>query len=489
MSDPGPSFVLLTDLYELTMACAYWKSGTAQKEAVFHHFFRKAPFHGGFTIACGLADAIDYLRNFRFEPGDLAYLATIRGNDQRPMFEPGFLDYLGQLRFECDVDAVPEGTIVFPHEPLLRVQGPIIQGQILESALLNFLNFQSLIATKAARVCLAAQSQPVVDFGLRRAQGIDGALTASRSAFVGGCSATSNVLAGKRFGIPVAGTHAHSWVMSFDTELQAFAEYAQALPNNCIFLVDTYNSREGIRHAIEVGRQLRERGHRLAGIRLDSGDLAFLSIEARRTLDEAGFTDAIIVGSNDLDERIIESLKMQRAAIDVWGVGTRLVTSWDQPALGGVYKLSAIRAPGGRWQNKIKLSEQAAKITSPGIQQVRRFRSETEFIGDAIYDLNSPVPESFVIVDPLDPTRRKHFEPGTAFEDLLVPIFRAGQLVYEPPSLRDTRQRARQQLALLHAGIKRRVNPHQYPAGLELGLHETMTRLVLEARGEAAPAS
>jgi nicotinate phosphoribosyltransferase len=482
MSADGPSFALLTDLYELTMACAYWKSGTADKEAVFHLFFRKAPFEGGFTIACGLAAAIDYLRGFHFSADDLAYLATLTGNDARPLFEPAFLEYLGRLRFECDADALPEGTVAFPHEPLLRVQGPIVQGQIIESALLNFLNFQSLIATKAARICLAAKGEPVVEFGLRRAQGIDGALTASRAAYVGGCCATSNVLAGRRYGIPVAGTHAHSWVMSFDSEREAFAEYAKALPNNCIFLVDTYDTRAGIRHAVEVGRQLRELGHKLAGIRLDSGDLAFLSIEARKALDEAGFRDTLIVGSNDLDEQIIESLKVQGAAINVWGVGTRLVTASDQPALCGVYKLSAVRAPGGQWQNRIKLSEQAVKITTPGVQQVRRFRSGDEFIGDAVYDLNQPVPKAFTIVDPLDPTRRKHFEPGTPGEDLLAPIFRGGRLVYEPPALPDVRSRAQQQLATFHPGIKRRVNPHEYPAGLELNLHELKQRLVLEAR-------
>jgi nicotinate phosphoribosyltransferase len=488
MNASEPSLGLLTDLYELTMACAYWKSGTAGKEAVFHHFFRKAPFESGFTIACGLAAAIDYLGGFRFTADDLAYLATLAGNDQRPLFEPAFLEYLGRLRFECDVDAVPEGTVVFPHEPLLRVQGPIIQGQILESALSNFLNFESLIATKAARICLAAKGDPVVEFGLRRAQGRDGALSASRAAYVGGCAATSNVLAGRRYGIPVAGTHAHSWVMSFDSEREAFAEYAKALPNNCVFLVDTYDTRGGVQRAIEMGRELRDLGHKLAGIRLDSGDLAFLSAEARKALDAAGFGDAVIVGSNDLDEQIIESLKVQGAAINVWGVGTRLVTACDQPALGGVYKLSAIRTPGGPWQNKIKLSEQAAKITTPGIQQVRRFRSAREFIGDAIYDLNQPVPEAFTIVDPLDPTRRKHFEPGTAGDDLLAPVFRGGRLVYEPPALSEVRLRAQQQLSMLHPGIKRRVNPHQYPAGLELSLHELKFRLVLEARGETPPA-
>jgi nicotinate phosphoribosyltransferase len=481
---PGHSSALLTDLYELTMACGYWKAGMSHKEAVFHLSFRKAPFDGGFTVACGLDAAISFLRNFRFTPTDLEYLATLRGRDRQPLFEPAFLDYLGDLRLVCNVDAVPEGTVVFPHEPLIRVEGPILQAQIIETALLNIINFQSLIATKAARICLAARGEPVIEFGLRRAQGVDGGLTATRAAYVGGCAGTSNLLAGKTFGIPVLGTHAHSWVMSFDTEREAFAAYAKAMPNNCIFLVDTYNSLEGVRHAVEAGRELRRQGHELAGVRLDSGDLAFLSIEARKILDEGGFPQAVIVASNDLDEHIIASLKEQRAAITVWGVGTKLVTAFDQPALGGVYKLSAIRDPGGPWERKVKLSEQAAKITNPGLLQVRRFQRNGEFIGDAIYDLSLPLPERFVIVDPLDPTRRKRFPDGGEWEDLLAPVFRQGELVGAPPPLEETRKRASRQLASLHPGIKRAINPHQYPAGLELGLHDLKTKLVLRARGE-----
>jgi nicotinate phosphoribosyltransferase len=475
--------VLLTDLYQLTMACAYWRSGTTDKEAAFHLTFRNAPFEGGFTIASGLETAIEWIKAFRFSDSDLEYLATIRGWDKRPLFEQKFLDYLRKLQFACDVDAVPEGTVVFPQEPLLRVQGPVLQAQLLETPLLNFLNFQSLIATKAARICLAARGEPVIEFGLRRAQGIDGGLTASRAAYVGGCAGTSNLLAGKKFGVPVSGTHAHSWVMSFDNEKQAFEEYARALPNNCIFLVDTYDSLEGVQHAVEVGKELRQRGTELAGIRLDSGDLAFLSIEARKILDKGGFPNAVIVGSNDLDEHIIESLKTQRATINIWGVGTRLVTAYDQPALGGVYKLSAIRKPGGSWQPKVKLSEQVAKITNPGILQVRRFRTEKEFIGDATYDLELGLPKEVTIVDPLDVTRRKHFEPDAAYEDLLVPIFQQGKLAYQMPSLDEIRNRVQQQIQMLHPGIKRSVNPHEYPAGLELRLHELKTELVLKARG------
>jgi nicotinate phosphoribosyltransferase len=474
---------LLTDLYQLTMACAYWESGKAEQEAEFHLSFRNAPFDGGFTVMCGLQPAVDYLQDLKFQESDLEYLAGIPGRDRRPLFKQPFLDYLRKFSFRCDLDAIPEGTVVFPHEPLLRVQGPILQAQIVETALLNFINFQSLIATKAARICLAAQGEPVIEFGLRRAQGIDGGLSASRAAYVGGCAGTSNLLAGKTFGIPVAGTHAHSWVMSFDTELEAFEAYAKALPNNSIFLVDTYDSLEGVRHAVEIGNELRKQGHELAGIRLDSGDLAFLSKEARKILDKAGFEKASIVASNDLDEHIIESLKHQGAKINLWGVGTRLVTAYDQPALGGIYKLSAIRKPDGQWEPKLKLSEQAAKISNPGILQVRRFRTGNEFIGDAIYDSSRPIPSSVTIVDPVDATRRRHFPANAIGQDLLVPILRQGRLVYQQPLLAGIRDLAKQQLAKLHPGITRSVNPHQYPAGLELSLHEFKTKLVLQARG------
>ena len=318
---------LLTDLYQLTMACGYWKSGRAEREAVFHLFFRHSPFQCGFTLTAGLAPTIEFLQSFRFTKDDLAFLSTLRGNDDQPLFDRGFLDYLETLRFSCDVDAIPEGTAVFPQEPLLRIQGPILQCQLFETALLNPINFQWLIATKAARVCLAARGEPVLEFGLRRAQGVDGALAASRAAYIGGCAATSNVLAAKLYGIPVRGTHAHSWVMSFDDEREAFRAYAEAMPNNCVFLVDTYNTLEGVRRAVEVGRLLRERGHEMVGIRLDSGDLAWLSVEARKILDAAGFPNAVIVASNDLDEHIIASLKEQGAMINVWGVGTKLVTA------------------------------------------------------------------------------------------------------------------------------------------------------------------
>lgn len=472
---------LLTDLYELTMAYGYWKSGIDRREAVFHLLFRQNPFDSGFSIAGGLGPAIDFLTDLQFTDDDLAYLDSLH------LFEKEFLDHLRGVRFECDLDAIAEGSVVFQQEPLLRVRGPLLQAQIVETALLNIINFQTLIATKAARICHAAAGDPVLEFGLRRAQGNDGAVAASRAAFLGGCFATSNVLAGKEFGIPVRGTHAHSWVMVFDTESEAFEAYARVMPDNCLLLVDTYDTLEGVRNAVAVGRKLREAGHELAGVRLDSGDLAYLSIEARKILDEAGFSGAAIVGSNELDEHIIESLKQQGAAINMWGVGTRLVTAYDQPALGGVYKLALIRDEHGEWQYRVKLSEQNAKITTPGMLQVRRYETDEDgFIGDMIFDELQTAEDPTTIIDPFDITRRKIFPPNARSRDLLEPVFRGGRLVYTAPSLADSRQHAIEQLQRLHPGIKRLVNPHVYPVGLETSLHERRTRLILEARGLAA---
>lgn len=480
-----PSLALLTDFYELTMAYGYWKAQRTDLEAVFTYSFRQNPFHGGYTVSCGLEHAIDFLRNFRYDDADLAYLAGLRGTNERPLFDAAFIEYLRGLRFTCDVDAALEGTVVFPHEPVLRVSGPIVQAQILETPLLTILNFQTLIATKAARVCSAARGEPVIEFGLRRAQGIDGGLSATRAAYIGGCASTSNVLAGRLLGIPVRGTHAHSWVMSFDSELESFQAYAKAMPSNCVFLVDTYDTLEGVRRAVQVGHWLRANGHELAGVRLDSGDLAYFSIEARRILDEAGFPKAAIVASNELDEHIIDSLKEQGAMVNVWGVGTKLVTAYDQPALGGVYKLTAIRRPGEAWKHRIKLSEQAVKISTPGIQQVRRFERKGSLLGDMVYDVTMhPDGPSGprVIIDPLDLTRRKRIPDDAAQEDLLRPIFRGGRPVYAPPLLEQVRAHVQRELARLHPSIKRFVNPHQYPVGLEASLHEMKTKLILAAR-------
>ncbi len=476
------SLGLLTDLYQLTMAYGYWKTGGNRKDAVFHLFFRRNPFDGGFAVAAGLDFVCDYVRDFKFSGDDLEYLAGLKGSDKRPLFDPEFLRYLEGLRLSCDIDGVPEGTVVFPQEPLVRVKGPLLECQLLETPLLNLVNFQTLIATKAARICMAAEGEPVLEFGLRRAQGIDGGLSASRAAFLGGCSGTSNLLAGKLFGIPVRGTHAHSWVMSFGSELESFLAYAAAMPNNCIFLVDTYDTLEGVRRAVEAGKWLREHGHKMLGVRLDSGDLAQLSIEARKILDTAGFPEAVIVGSNNLDEHIISSLKDQNSAINVWGVGTRLATAYEQPAIGGVYKLSAIRSPGENWEYRLKLSEQVIKVNNPGIMQVRRFQTGPLFAADVIYDEEMGIGETCTLVDPLDPTRRRTIQSGVPYTELLQPIFRRGAQIFENPSLEASRQRVKNEIARLPSGVKRFLNPALYPVGLEKGLHDLKTRLVLDAR-------
>lgn len=479
------SLALLTDLYQLTMSYGYWKAGLQNKESVFHLFFRRPTFHGGFTVAAGLEQAISYLQNLHFQESDLQYLSTIQDADGQPIFPEEFLEYLSSIKFSCDVDAVPEGTVIFPYEPMLRVQGPLIQCQILESPLLNLINFPTLIATKAARVCIASKGDPVLEFGLRRAQGIDGALTASRAAYIGGCHFTSNVLAGKLFGIPVAGTHSHSWVMVFDEEIEAFQTYAESLPSNCVFLVDTYDTIEGVKKAIEVGKWLRAHGKKMLGIRLDSGDLAYLSIKTRELLDAAGFQDAKIIVSNELDEIVISDLKKQGAMINIWGVGTHLVTGKDQPALDGVYKLSAIRDSGGPWHYKLKLSEQMVKISNPGILQIRRYSSQNVNIADAIYDINTDLSrQDCCIVDPLDSTKKKILSKTLHSEDLLVPIFRAGKLVYEMPKLDQIRQKTQNELHRFPVGIKRFLNPHIYVVGLEQSLYNTKVDLIQKVRSK-----
>ncbi|MEN7550172.1 nicotinate phosphoribosyltransferase [Rapidithrix thailandica] len=477
------SLGLFTDLYEVTMAYGYWKTGTTEKEAVFHLYFRNNPFHGGYVINCGLEYVIDYLENFKFEPSDLDYLRSLTGNDDKPLFEPAFLDYLQEMKFECDIDAIPEGTMVFPHEPLIRVKGPLFQCQLIETPLLNIINFQSLIATKAARLTLAAKGDPILEFGMRRAQGIDGALAASRAAYIGGCDATSNILAGKLFDIPVKGTHAHSWVMSFEDEAESFRAYAKAMPNNCIFLVDTFNTLEGVKKAIQVGKELEKEGYQMAGIRLDSGDLAYLSIEARKLLDAAGLKYAKIVASNDLDEYLIASLKDQQdAKIDIWGVGTKLASSYDQPALGGVYKIAAIKDNHDHWEYKIKLSEQKIKISNPGVQQVRRFYQGDQSMADMIYNQEEALKNNHLIIDPMDDTRKKRIASNTPYKDLLVPIFRKGKRIYESPKIATIRDKTQQELQSFHRSIKRFANPHSYPVGLESRLHELKKSLILKLR-------
>lgn len=475
MDHYATSLALLTDLYQLTMAHAYWREGLAEREAVFHLSFRENPFGGGFSIACGLEAALGLLDTFRFDDEDLAYLAELRAGDGSRLLEREFLEWLGGLRLACDVDAIPEGSLAFPNEPLLRVRGPLLQAQLLETPLLNLINFPTLIATKSARVCIAAGGDPVLEFGLRRAQGIDGALAASRAAWIGGCEATSNVLAGKLYGIPVRGTHAHSFVMLFDDEAAAFEAFARAQPANCTFLVDTYDTLAGVARAIEAGRRLRERGYEMIGVRLDSGDLAALARAARTLLDAGGFPGAAIVASSDLDEHAIERLKREGAPIEVWGVGTRLATGHGQPALGGIYKLAAVRDANGRWQHRIKRSEELAKSSLPGIQQVRRFGTAERLQGDVIYDLETGMAEP----PGLDAPAR----------DLLVPVHRAGRRVYDPPPLARVREHALHELARLPDPVKRLTDPARYPVALSPPLERLRDGLLARAgaRREAAP--
>jgi len=468
---------LLTDLYQLTMAYGYWKLNIHEREAVFHQIFRKQPFKGDYSVACGLATVVEFLQDWHFKEDDIDYLRELKAPNDSPLFTSDFLDYLKNLRFSCDIDAIPEGTLVFPHEPLLRVKGPLLQCQLIESTLLNIINFQTLIATKASRVCLAALGDPVLEFGLRRAQGPDGALSASRASYVGGCAATSNVLAGKKYGIPVSGTHAHSWVTAFPDEITAFSAYADVMPNNCVLLVDTYNTLQGVQHAIEIGKKLRANGSELLGIRLDSGDIAELSIKARRLLDDAGFFQTKIIASNSLDEYVVKQFKEKGSAISVWGVGTNLATAYDTPALDGVYKLSALRDEQGHWEYKLKLSEQAVKVSNPGIHQVRRFIRNGVEVADIIYDeelgISETHPEFISLATPH--ASIKLTEIDSSF-DLLKPVFRRGKLVNSPESIHVSRTHALQQVKQFSQVRREEV----YPVGLERGLHQVKQDLMLQ---------
>ncbi len=485
MTPPSP---LLTDLYQLTMAQAYWKEGMHDWTASFNMHFRKAPFGGGYAIFCGLEDAVRHASHLKFAHDELAYLSGLKAEDNSPLFEAKFLDYLREVSSSLDIDAIAEGSIVFPQEPLIRVEGPLLQCQLIETALLNHVNFQTLIATKASRMAAAAGGAPIVEFGLRRAQGPDGGLSASRAAYVGGVSATSNVLAGKNYGIPVRGTHAHSWVMCFDSEPEAFAAYARAMPHNALFLVDTYDTLEGVRHAVEAGRALKSQGRRLLGVRLDSGDLAALAGAARKLLDEAGFQDAAIVASNDLDEEGIAALRARGAPIAVWGVGTRLVTGWGQPALGGVFKLSALRRPGGAWRHRIKVSDDPIKTTTPGRLQVRRFSDKGRPALDMVWDIDAPPPASPTLIDPADSTRLQRVPEGASGEDLLLPALRAGRPAGERP-LGEARARAAGAVASLSPETLALSKPKPYPVMLEAGLYARKTRLIHEARMRLGRAS
>ena len=483
-----PSLATLTDLYELTMAAGYVDAGIADREAVFNLTFRARPFHGGYAVAAGLADAIELLDTLRFAPEDIDHLAAQRTAAGTPLFTPDFLDRLATFRFSGDVDAIPEGTVVFPHEPLVRVRGPLIEAQLAETMLLTIIGFQTLVATKAARIVDAADGDPVLEFGLRRAQGVDGGLSVSRAAWIGGVAATSNVLAGRLFGIPVRGTHAHSWVQAFGDEQVAFDAYADAMPANVVLLVDTYDTLNGVKRAIETGQRLRAQGHDLAAIRIDSGDLAYLSIEARKLLDAAGFESTRIIASNDLDEGVISSLKGQGARIDTWGVGTRLATCYDQPALGAVYKLTAIREDDGTWRYPIKLSDQLEKVSVPGILGVRRYiGADGRFRADAIYDEALGVDDGDTIICPWNLLKRREIDGEHTIEELLQPVLRDGDRVAPAPSLDDIRARTRAQLDALHPTIRRLLNPHEYPVGLEERVHERRTDLALAAKGQRRP--
>lgn len=482
---PTLAYALLTDLYQLTMAQGYWACDKLDEEACFHMFFRETPFKGGFAVACGTSQLAEMIDGFHFSEDDLAYLGGLDAPGGGKLFDPAFLDYLRDLRLSVDVDAVPEGTMVFPMEPIVRVTGPIMQCQLLETALLNCVNFQTLIATKAARVCLAAQA-PVAEFGLRRAQGAGGSLWASRASIVGGCASTSNVMAGKMFDLPVSGTHAHSWVMAFDDELTAFREYARIFPKNCVLLVDTYDVKQGIENAITVGLEMRAAGERLSGIRIDSGDLAWLARYARERLDAAGLTDCGIVLSNDLDEHTIASIRAQGAQVSSWGVGTKLACAYDQPSLGGVYKLSATRMPGDeRWTGRLKVSEQSAKLTLPGVLDVRRYVwGDGKLAGDMVFDVNEPVNAEGVIIDPADILRQKRLGE-LSYRTLLAPLARDGASVLsaEERSATSARERTMAGLEELDESQKRLLNPHSYPVGLEEGLWHRRARMASDLRG------
>ncbi|UCH20032.1 MAG: nicotinate phosphoribosyltransferase [Deltaproteobacteria bacterium] len=473
------NWALLTDLYQLTMVGGYVKEGKTHQWANFDYFFRSIPDNGGYCISAGLADVIEYLKTLRFNKEDLSYLKGLS------IFPKDALTYLENFKFSGDMRAIPEGTLVFPHEPLIRVTAPLPEAQLIETALLNIMNFQTLIATKAARVVWAAQGDIVVDFGLRRAHGPDGALMASRAAYIGGVDGTSNVLAGRLYGIPVRGTHAHSWVESFTKELEAFRAYARVYPDACLLLVDTYDTlQSGVSNAIQVGHEMRKKGHGLQGIRLDSGDLAYLSKQARRMLDEGGFPDTAIVASSDLDEWLVQSLKRQGAQIDIWGVGTRLVTSFSCPALGGVYKLTALDENDKRMTPKIKRSDNPEKITNPGVKKaVRMYDNRGHMRGDVLFLEEEVIPRnrSFRAHHPIFPhvykTYRRHFK----IRELMVPIFEKGKLVYECPDVEKIRKNTFKNLEELDDAYKRFHNPHTYHVSLSPLLYKIKQRLLKDA--------
>ena len=473
------NLTMMTDLYELTMMNGYLRYGKDKNRACFDLFYRRRGDVTAYAVAAGLEQVIEYVQNLRFTQEDIEYLRSLA------IFDDAFLSYLSDFHFTGEILAVPEGTIVFPDEPILRVIAPIMEAQLLETALLNIINHQTLIATKAARVVQSARGDKVLEFGLRRAQGPDAGIYGARASIIGGCQATSNVLTGQLFGVPVGGTHAHSWVMSFEDELTAFRAYADVFPDNCLLLVETYDTLgSGVPNAITVFKELRARGKEPVGIRLDSGDLAFLSRQARVMLDDAGFPNAKIFASGDLDEEVIWDLKAQGAAIDVWGVGTRMITSMDNPALGGVYKLSAEEVD-GKFVPRIKISENPAKITNPGVKQLYRFYDRRS--GKALADLLALDEEDFSSGEPLE-----IFDPENTWKrmtlcdyrmrQLLVPVFENGELVYDSPALSEIAAYAKQEMETFWDEYKRLNRPHRYKVDLSQKLYDLKLQLLANRR-------
>ena len=473
---------LLTDLYELTMMQGYFKNPTDQL-VVFDAFYRKNPCDGGYAIAAGLEQIIEYIRDLHFTPDDVDYLRSLK------IFDEDFLEYLRGFHFTGDIYAIPEGTVVFPREPLLKVVAPILEAQLVETAILNIINHQSLIATKAARVVYAAQGDGIMEFGLRRAQGPDAGIYGARAAVIAGCVGTSNVLTGKMFNVPVKGTHAHSWIMSFPDEYTAFKTYAEMYPNACILLVDTYDVLDsGVPNAIRVFREMKEKypDFKNYGIRIDSGDLAYLSKKAYKMLDEAGFGDAIISASSDLDEYLIDSLKAQGAKINSWGVGTNLITSKDCPAFGGVYKLAAIKDKGDKdFIPKIKLSENTEKITNPGNKTIYRIydketgkiRADLICLADEVFDEN----EDMIIFDPLETWKKTKIKGGSyTLRELLVPVFQKGLCVYTSPSVMEMQAICLKEQETLWPETRRLVNPHHVYVDLSDKLYKVKSELLEE---------
>lgn len=473
---------MMTDLYELTMMYGYFQNGMTDRTAVFDLFFRKTSENSSYAVMAGLEQLIDYVQNLHFDANDIAYLRSLG------LFSEPFLDYLARFRFTGDLYAIEEGTVVFPYEPLVRVTAPIMEAQLLETAMLNIINHQTLIASKAAKVCMAAEGDLVMEFGLRRAQGPDAGIYGARAAIIGGCGATSNVLTGQMYGVPVAGTHAHSWVMSFPDELTAFRTYAKTFPDACLLLVDTYDTlRSGIPNAIRVFDELRAAGHEPMGIRLDSGDLAYLTRQARKMLDEAGYPNAKICASGDLDEVLIRDLKTQGACINTWGVGTKMITSEDCPALGGVYKLSA-EIVDGQTVPKIKISENPAKVTNPGVKKIYRiYNPDGMAMADLILLEHETVDPSkpLTLFHPVDTWKRQTYE-NYRLRELLTPIFLEGKLVYQSPKLLEIQARCKQELASLWEQYTRQRNPHVYKVDLSYELFHLRHRL-LNPDGSAAP--